>query len=108
MRAIAVPIVIDGESAEATVTYDKDGARVAVDGAAPATTAACSKRGTRPTSCATAARPACASRIFPRASAAAGAGDGVIKAPMHGKVLELLVGVGDRVASASALPSSKR
>ncbi|MGC1280568.1 MAG: biotin carboxylase N-terminal domain-containing protein, partial [Xanthobacteraceae bacterium] len=35
-RSIAIPIVIDGENADATVTYAKDGARVAVDGAEPA------------------------------------------------------------------------
>ena len=35
---------------------------------------------------------------FSAGVAAASAGDGVIKAPMHGKVLELLAGVGDRVA----------
>ena len=33
-RSIAIPIVIDGENADATVTYAKDGAQVAVDGAA--------------------------------------------------------------------------
>jgi 3-methylcrotonyl-CoA carboxylase alpha subunit len=32
------------------------------------------------------------------ASAQAGAGDGSIKAPMHGKVLELFVGAGEAVA----------
>ncbi len=37
-------------------------------------------------------------RDFAAPSASASAGDGVIKAPMHGKVLELLAAVGDRVA----------
>ena len=36
-------------------------------------------------------------RDFSAPSAAASAGDGVIKAPMHGRVLELLARVGDRV-----------
>ena len=36
-------------------------------------------------------------RDFAAPSASANAGDGVIKAPMHGKVLELLAAVGDRV-----------
>ena len=36
VRSVAVAIVVDGESAVATVTYAKDGMRVAVDGAAPA------------------------------------------------------------------------
>ena len=31
-RSLAVPVVIDGESAVATVTYGKDGMRVAIEG----------------------------------------------------------------------------
>jgi 3-methylcrotonyl-CoA carboxylase alpha subunit len=37
------------------------------------------------------------------ATAAASGSDGVIKAPMHGKVLELLAKVGDHVASGERL-----
>ena len=97
-RSIAIPIVIDGENADATVTYAKDGARVAVDGADPATDAkvfaaghdAYVVRGGRQTRIQI--------RNFAAPSALASAGDGVIKAPMHGKVLEVLAAVGDRVA----------
>ena len=96
-RSIAIPIVIDGENADATVTYAKDGARVAVDGAQSATDAkvftaeheAYVVRGGRQTRVRI--------RDFAAPSTSANAGDGVIKAPMHGKVLELLAGVGDRV-----------
>ena len=42
-------------------------------------------------------------RDFAAPSAAARAGDGVIKAPMHGKVLEILAAVGDRVAPGQRL-----
>jgi 3-methylcrotonyl-CoA carboxylase alpha subunit len=98
VRSIAIPIVIDGENADATVTYAKDGARVAVDVADPATDAkvfaaghdAYVVRGGRQTRIQI--------RDFAAPSASAGAGDGVIKAPMHGKVLEVLAAVGDRVA----------
>ena len=60
-RSLALPVVIDGESASATVTYGKDGTHVAVDGVAPATRRQ-SVRGGRglPMCCATAAKPACA------------------------------------------------
>ena len=98
VRSIAIPIVIDGENADATITYAKDGARVAVDGADPATDAkvfaaghdAYVVRGGRQTRIQI--------RDFAAPNASASAGDGVIKAPMHGKVLEVLAAVGDRVA----------
>jgi 3-methylcrotonyl-CoA carboxylase alpha subunit len=97
VRSIALPIAIDGENAEATVTYARQGVLVAVDGAAPATDAkvfvlgheAYVVRGGRQTRVRV--------RDFATPGAAANAGDGVIKAPMHGKVLELLADVGDRV-----------
>ncbi|MGB6621857.1 MAG: acetyl-CoA carboxylase biotin carboxyl carrier protein subunit, partial [Xanthobacteraceae bacterium] len=96
-RSIAIPIVIDGENADATVTYAKDGARVAVDGAEPAADGkvftaehdAYVVRGGRQTRVRI--------RDFALPSAAASAGDRVIKAPMHGKVLDLLASPGDRV-----------
>ncbi|HJY18683.1 MAG TPA: biotin/lipoyl-containing protein, partial [Xanthobacteraceae bacterium] len=98
VRSTSIPIVIDGENADATLTYAKDGAQVAVDGADPATDAkvfaaghdAYVVRGGRQTRIQI--------RDFAVPSASASAGDGVIKAPMHGKVLEVLAAVGDRVA----------
>ncbi len=97
-RAIAIPIVIDGENADATITYAGDGVRVAVDGTAPAidgkvfeaTHEAYVVRAGRQTRVRI--------RDFSAPTAAASASDGVIKAPMHGKVLEILAAVGDRVA----------
>ena len=98
-RAVAVPIVIYAESAEAIVTYGGDGARVAVDGQAPA-------RDGRVFQAADEAyvlRGARQTRVRLKdfaatAAAAEAAGDGVIKAPMHGRVLELLVRAGESVA----------
>ena len=102
-RSVAVAVVIDGESANATVTYGKDGMHVAIDGVAPASDGklfeaagvAYVLRGGRQTRV----------RIkdFAASAAEASGGDGVIKAPMHGKVLELLVGAGDRVAAGQRL-----
>ena len=52
----------------------------------------------RPTCCASGRQTRVRIKDFAAPSASASAGDGVIKAPMHGKVLELLAAVGDRVA----------
>jgi 3-methylcrotonyl-CoA carboxylase alpha subunit len=102
-RSTAIPLVIDGERASATITYGKTGTNVAIDGTGPAADAKAFRasddvyviRGGRQT------------RVqLPDVAAAvaeAGAGDGVIKAPMHGKVLELFARVGDAVASGQRL-----
>ncbi len=75
----------------ATVAYGKGGMHIAVDGAAPASDAQYSKRAGMSMSCATAARPAFGSRISPRRPRKRGPATASIKAPMHGRVLELLV-----------------
>jgi 3-methylcrotonyl-CoA carboxylase alpha subunit len=104
VRKLTIAIVINGESAEAEVTYGKDGPRVTVGGAAPADDAAVSalahheayvlRQGRQTRVCL---------RDFSVASATAEAGDGMIKAPMHGRVLQLLVGVGESVAPGQRL-----
>ena len=97
-RSHAVPVRIDGESAVATVSYGSDGMRVAIEGMAPATDALVFEAGDE----AYVSRHGRQTRVrikdFATATAEAGAGDGVIKAPMHGRVLEVDVAVGDRVA----------
>ncbi len=98
VRSIAIPIVIDGESAKASVTYAKDGARVAVDGAAPAPDGRVFEAGQDAFVVRSGRQTRVRMQDFSAGVAAASAGDGVVKAPMHGKVLELLAGVGDRVA----------
>jgi 3-methylcrotonyl-CoA carboxylase alpha subunit len=98
VRSIAIPIVIDGESAKASVTYRKDGARVAVDGAAPAPDGKVFEAGQHAFVVRSGRQTRVRMQDFSAGVAAASAGDGVVKAPMHGKVLELLAGVGDRVA----------
>ena len=98
VRSVVVPIVVDAASANAAVTYAEDGTRVAVDGEAPATDgrvftvaddAYVLRRGRQ-----THVRI----KDFAAATAEAAAGDGVVKAPMHGRVLELLARVGETVA----------
>ena len=103
VRSGAIPIAIDGENANATVTYAEAGPRVAVDGAVPATDAMVFVAGHEAYVVRGGRQTRVRMRNFSAASAAAGAGDGVVKAPMHGRVLELLAGVGDRVASGQRL-----
>jgi 3-methylcrotonyl-CoA carboxylase alpha subunit len=102
-RSLAIPVSIDGESAMATVRYSKAGADVSVDGVAPAGDGkvyqweedAYVLRSGRQT------------RVrlsdFAAAAAAAGAGDGIIRSPIYGKMLQVFVGVGDSVEAGQRL-----
>jgi 3-methylcrotonyl-CoA carboxylase alpha subunit len=100
---MTVPILVDGDPAEAHVAYGAAGPAVAVDGVPAALDA-------------TAIEAADAIHVLRqgrqtvvrRADLGAGdldhaAGDGQIKAPMHGKVLALLVGNGERVEKGQRL-----
>jgi 3-methylcrotonyl-CoA carboxylase alpha subunit len=102
-RSVVVPIDVDGEVASATVTYARNGTRVAVDGAAPADDAKVFEAGRDAYVLRGGRQTRVRIKDFSAAAAETGAGDGVIKAPMHGKVLELLTGVGDRVAAGQRL-----
>jgi 3-methylcrotonyl-CoA carboxylase alpha subunit len=103
VRSVTVPLLIDGESADAIVTYGKAGMKVAIDGTAPAADANAFvtrdevyvlRRGRQ-------------TRVRLRDVSAAAAqgigGDGVIKAPMHGRLLELFVRKGDSVTAGQRL-----
>jgi 3-methylcrotonyl-CoA carboxylase alpha subunit len=102
-RTLALPILVDGEPMRAEVTYGQAGPLVAVDGvpaaldatAIEATDAFYVLRHGRQT----VVRPA----EHGAGDAEHAAGDGQIRAPMHGKVLELLVGNGDRVEKGQRL-----
>jgi 3-methylcrotonyl-CoA carboxylase alpha subunit len=102
-RSHAVPIVIDGDNEVAAVGYGSEGMRVAIEGMAPATDARVFEADDE----AYVSRHGRQTRVrikdFATATAAAGAGNGVIKAPMHGRVLEVDVAVGDRVAAGQRL-----
>jgi 3-methylcrotonyl-CoA carboxylase alpha subunit len=103
VRSIAVPVLIDGESANATIAYTKNGTRIAIDGVAPAADAKVFAAGLD----AYVVRHGRQTRVrikdFSAPAAGASGGDGVVKAPMHGKVLELLAHVGDSVAPGQRL-----
>jgi 3-methylcrotonyl-CoA carboxylase alpha subunit len=102
-RVVAMALLVDGEPAEGVATFGSDGSSVAVDGATAALDAVTFDapdgvyvlRNGRQT-------------LVRRAPSEAGAmdgasGDGLIKAPMHGKVLALLVAEGDSVAKGQRL-----
>jgi len=97
VRSITVPILIDGEDADATVSYGQNGVSVVIAGAAPAPDAKAFEAEGE----AYVLRHGRQTRVRLKdvsvAAAQAGAGDGVVKAPMHGKVLQLFVGAGDSV-----------
>jgi 3-methylcrotonyl-CoA carboxylase alpha subunit len=104
IRRFGIPIVIDGENAGAIVTYEQDGPRVTVDGIGPADDIAASAvaddevyllrhgRQTR-----------VRLKDFSVASAMAEAGDGMVKAPMHGRVLQFFVSDGESVTPGQRL-----
>ncbi len=98
VRSVAIAVLIDGENANATVTYAKDGARVTVDGMAPAADGRVFAAGQDAYVLRGGRQTRVRLKDFAAATSQASASDGVIKSPMHGRVLELLARVGDRVA----------
>ena len=102
-RSVAVPIVIDGASAEAKVTYGIAGAAAAIDGVPAAADAKAFAAGDEAYVLRHGRQTRVRLKDFTTAVAEAGGGDGVIKAPMHGKVLEVLVAAGDRVTAGQRL-----
>jgi 3-methylcrotonyl-CoA carboxylase alpha subunit len=103
VRSVIVPILVDSGNADATVTYAKDGMRVAVDGAGPAADAQVFEADNDAYVVRNGRQTRVRIKDFAAASAEAGASDGVVKAPMHGRVRELLAQAGDRVASGQRL-----
>jgi 3-methylcrotonyl-CoA carboxylase alpha subunit len=96
-REIALPIVVDGEDAEAIMAYGSDGPRLTVRGVEPAADVRLFRSGAQVYILRGGRQTRVRIKDFATGAAEAGAGDNVIKAPMHGRVLELLAGIGDRV-----------
>jgi 3-methylcrotonyl-CoA carboxylase alpha subunit len=101
-RRLTIPIVVDGDGFETTVSYGADGVRVAVNGAAPAQDAQTFAAGEE-VYVLRHGRQTRVRRADFAASAAAEAGAGTITAPMHGRLLEIFVQLGDRVAAGQRL-----
>jgi 3-methylcrotonyl-CoA carboxylase alpha subunit len=102
-RTLVIPVVIEGESAEATVTYGKDGARVVVGGMPAAEEAEAFTAGDEVFVLRRGRQTRVRLRDFSVPQAVSETGDGIVKAPMHGKVLELFVSIGDRVTGGQRL-----
>jgi 3-methylcrotonyl-CoA carboxylase alpha subunit len=96
-REISLPILVDGEDAEAVIAYGKDGFRLTVRGVPPASDARLFQAGTQAYLVRGGRQTRVRIKDFAASTAEAGSGDNVIKAPMHGRVLELLAGIGDHV-----------
>jgi 3-methylcrotonyl-CoA carboxylase alpha subunit len=99
VRRIVAPILIDGQHGEATANYGKGGLRVSVGGAAPASDAKVFAAGDEAYVLRHGRQTRVRFKDVSEATAKAGAADGNIRAPMHGKVLELFVRAGEAVAA---------
>ena len=96
-REISLPILVDGEDAQAVIACGNDGPRLTVHGVEPATDVHLFRSGAQAYVLRGGRQTRVRIKDFAASTAAAGDGDNVIKAPMHGRVLELLAGIGDRV-----------
>jgi 3-methylcrotonyl-CoA carboxylase alpha subunit len=97
-RSVTVPVVVDGERIAAAVTYGAEGIRVDVNGVPPAEDAESFAAGEDVFVLRHGRQTRVRLEDF-TASAAAEAGDGAIKAPMHGRLLQIFVRLGDQVAA---------
>jgi 3-methylcrotonyl-CoA carboxylase alpha subunit len=101
-RSVTVPVVVDGEARDAAVSYGADGLRIAVNGAVPAQDAQTFAVGEEVYVLRHGRQTRVRIANF-AAGAMAEAGDGTIRAPMHGRLLQIFVGVGDQVAPGQRL-----
>ena len=101
-RSVSIPVTVDGERISAAVSYGAEGIRVAVNGVPPAEDAQTFAAGDD----VYVLRHGHQTRVRLEdfaASAAPDAGDGTIKAPMHGRLLQIFVRLGDQVAAGQRL-----
>ncbi|MBV1697210.1 MAG: ATP-grasp domain-containing protein [Hyphomicrobiales bacterium] len=102
-RSIAVPLLVDGEKADAIVDYAGGEAKVAVAGAFPAADATVFDGKDEVFVLRRGRQTRVRLRNVAFAANQSDAGDGVIRAPMHGKVLELFVSMGETVTAGQRL-----
>jgi 3-methylcrotonyl-CoA carboxylase alpha subunit len=102
-RALEVPVLVEGEALVAQVAYGQSGAFVTVEGSAPAADATAIAVG----DAVHVLRHGRQSKAALRDIALDEAGDddasGIVRAPMHGKVLGILVAAGEHVARGQRL-----
>ena len=102
-RTLSLPVVIDGRDVEATVTYAMDGAHIAIDGVEPAADARVFVAGGDAYVLRDCRQTRVRVRDFSAAPAGVSGGDGTIRAPMHGRVLQLIASVGEQVSRGQPL-----
>ena len=101
-RSLSVPVGVDGERIAAAASYGTDGVRVDVNGASPAEDAQTFAAGEEVYVLRRGRQTRVRLEDF-AAGAAAEAGDGTIRAPMHGRLLQIFVRLGDQVAAGQRL-----
>ncbi|MGA8320141.1 MAG: biotin carboxylase N-terminal domain-containing protein, partial [Xanthobacteraceae bacterium] len=102
-RVVTLPIVVDGESETATVICGNWGMSVAVGGVPAAGDAKVFEAADEAYVLRAGRQTRVQLKDFSVATAGEATGDGVIKAPMHGKVLEILAQPGDSVTASQRL-----
>jgi 3-methylcrotonyl-CoA carboxylase alpha subunit len=102
-RTIALPVVIDGEDATAVVTYAADSPQVAIEGVSAASDARAFAAGEDVYVLRGGRQTRVRIKDFSEAATDLQTGDSVIKAPMHGRVMEIFAVAGDRVAFSQPL-----
>ncbi len=95
--------MIDGRDVEATVTYAKDGAHIAIGGVEPAVDATLFVADSDAYVVREGRQTRVRLRDFSAASAGASGGDGTVRAPMHGRVLQLFASAGEQVTRGQPL-----
>jgi len=101
-RSVAIPVAVDGERIAATASYGTDGVRVDVNDVPPAEDAQTFAAGEEVYVLRHGRQTRVRLEDF-AASNAAEAGDGSIRAPMHGRLLQIFVRLGDQVAAGQRL-----
>ena len=96
-RIVALPVVVDGEDANAVVTYEHDGPHVAIEGASPARDAKAFEAGGDVYVLRGGRQTRVRVKDFSAAATDSHPGNNVVRAPMHGRVMEILAAAGDRV-----------
>jgi 3-methylcrotonyl-CoA carboxylase alpha subunit len=102
-RRLALPILAEGESVVAQIVYGPRGPRVTVDGIAPAADASAVAAGDGVYVLRHGRQTKVSLRDLALEEGAEPGGGGLVRAPMHGKVLSILVAQGDRVSRGQRL-----
>jgi 3-methylcrotonyl-CoA carboxylase alpha subunit len=102
-RKLALPILAEGENLVAQVSYGPDGAKVALDGIAPAVDAVTVAAGEAVYVLRHGRQTKVSLRDLALDEAGEHASSGLVRAPMHGKVLSIAVAQGERVTRGQRL-----